>query len=257
MERKNKTPTTHQQRLIIIKPKKNLIQFLTLKIKNTMKKLKSIIAICAVAALIASCKKDDNAPLNPPIPSCQTECLNGGTVNSNCGCDCPTGYTGTNCQTVVPPPVNYTTVQVNVNSLLSYQLPPIRYAGDNEFGGHIRINGSIQLTLGSNSTKIYAVVNATYIESAGGMDTKAKIDGNLNSNRKLLYTAPAGKKVYSFNSTASTSFYWYPSTNYHGTGNLYPGNFVYRIEMIGDTSGDDLPSDGTTERSRFRIWFND
>ncbi len=26
-------------------------------------------------------------------------CQNGGTVNQNCGCNCPTGFTGTNCQT--------------------------------------------------------------------------------------------------------------------------------------------------------------
>ncbi|MEO5572805.1 MAG: hypothetical protein ABIT08_07905 [Bacteroidia bacterium] len=257
-----------------------------------MKNFKTILAICITTVMIASCNPDDEGPTpcnkicsnggtvnsecGCDCPSgftgtncetvvivipvqCTTVCQNGGTVNADCGCDCPSGFTGTYCQTFVP---TYTPVNVSINSSVYHQLPPIKYAGDNEYGGNIRIDGSVQLTFGSNNTKIYAVVNATYIESAGGMDTKARIDGQVNTNRILLYTAPSGKKVYSINTLTYISFYWYPGANYHNPEylNYYQTNstsFLHKIEMIGDTSGDDLPSDGSTERSRFRIWFDD
>lgn len=54
-----------------------------------MKKLKSIFAILVVVVLFTSCT---------PEPPCSRICNNGGKVNSNCGCDCPNGYTGDNCQ---------------------------------------------------------------------------------------------------------------------------------------------------------------
>jgi hypothetical protein len=40
---------------------------------------------------IPSCKKKDD---------CNTVCQNGGTVNDQCGCNCPAGYTGANCETL-------------------------------------------------------------------------------------------------------------------------------------------------------------
>jgi len=220
-----------------------------------MKKLTSIISICLMAISISSCDDDnDSAPsvnqTPPDEPPCTIVCQNGGTVTPACNCECPDGYTGTYCQTKV-----ITSVKVTVSPYY-HQLVPAKYAGDNEFGGHIKIDGTVQLVTDYNNTRIYAVVNATYIESAGGMDTKARINGQVNTNRILLYTAPAGKKVYTINTNPLTDFHWYPNANYHGTGNYYPNTFVSRIEMIGDTSGDDLPSDGSTDRSRFRIWFN-
>lgn len=217
-----------------------------------MKKLTSLLTICATIAMISSCKK--SVPVPDPVPApCNIVCNNGGTVNQNCGCDCPTGFTGTNCQT----PVNtLTTLNVSINKDLFYTLPPLRYAGDNEYAGYIRIDGKVTLETGANNTKIYGVVNATYIENNGG-DTKAKIDGNSSANRILLYTAPTGKKVVSINSYAPYAFYWYPAPHQLGKGELVANKFVYKIEMIGDTVGDDLPSDGTVENARFRIWFDD
>lgn len=195
-----------------------------------MKKLKVIFITFTLIIIFMSCKKD------PPATSSASSSTGSGNTASN-----------NNSGNVL------NTVPVNPSSGY-YQLYPIRYDGDYDYGGHIHIDGSVQLTLGSNNTKIYAVVNSNYFETYGG-DTRAKIDGQLNENRILLYTAPSGKKVYSINTSITTTFYWDPSSDYHGTGNLYPNSFVYRIEMIGDTSGDDLPSEGSTDRSRFRIWF--
>ena len=56
-----------------------------------MKKLKLIIAIFTVVLLVASCKK-----------VCKTKCLNGGSVTEDCGCKCPGGYSGPNCENYNP-----------------------------------------------------------------------------------------------------------------------------------------------------------
>lgn len=52
-----------------------------------MKKIKLIIAIFTLVVLFASCKKE-----------CKTVCLNGGAVIEDCGCKCPEGYSGPNCE---------------------------------------------------------------------------------------------------------------------------------------------------------------
>ncbi len=209
-----------------------------------MKKIKLLLIIAVTTVFISSCKKED------PTPSCQVTCNNGGTVTANCGCDCPSGFTGTNCQTKI-----LNTINVSVNHDNYYQLYPLRYQGDNEFGGRIAIDGYVRLITGSNNTKIYGVVDADFRELGGS--TRAIIDGNLSANRILLYTAPAGKTIYNIVSTNYQPFSWYPLFDYHGIGYEYYNNFVYKIEMVGDTTGDDLPSDGTTGRTRFRIWFDD
>jgi hypothetical protein len=208
-----------------------------------MKKLTLIFTIVIAVLTIASCKKGEADP-------CTTECKNGGIVNLNCECNCPPGFTGPNCQTAI-----LTATTVSINRDIFHILAPIKYAGDNEFAGNIHIEGSIKLKVESNNTKIYAVVDADYLEVGG--DTKARINGNLSANRILLYTAPAGKKIHTINSDTSDSFIWDPTPGQTGKGELTYNNFVYKIELIGDTSGEDLPSDGSTANSRFKIWFGD
>lgn len=54
-------------------------------------------AVLTVAMLIFGCSEDSSTPCIP------INCLNGGTSNSDCGCNCPTGYTGSNCGTQITP----------------------------------------------------------------------------------------------------------------------------------------------------------
>lgn len=61
--------------------------------------MKKIIALLIVLMLNINCSSDSNDKAAcTPIP-----CLNGGTSNANCGCDCPQGFTGNNCATQITP----------------------------------------------------------------------------------------------------------------------------------------------------------
>ena len=51
-----------------------------------------------IIALFFGCSKDDSSSSCTPIA-----CLNGGISTPDCGCDCPQGYTGSNCGTQVTP----------------------------------------------------------------------------------------------------------------------------------------------------------
>jgi hypothetical protein len=62
--------------------------------------MKKLIALLVVLMLNVNCSSDSDSstPACTPIP-----CLNGGTSNANCGCNCPQGFTGANCSTLITP----------------------------------------------------------------------------------------------------------------------------------------------------------
>ncbi len=61
--------------------------------------MKKLIALLVILILNINCSSDSNDKAAcTPIP-----CLNGGTSNSNCGCDCPQGFSGANCGTQITP----------------------------------------------------------------------------------------------------------------------------------------------------------
>ena len=64
--------------------------------------MKKIIALLIVLMFNINCSSDSDSstPACTPIP-----CLNGGTSNANCGCDCPQGYSGANCSTQIMPTI--------------------------------------------------------------------------------------------------------------------------------------------------------
>jgi hypothetical protein len=212
-----------------------------------MKRLKLIIQSFLIIVLVNSCEKVD------PVSSCSKTCLNGGTVTANCGCNCPAGYSGENCQNLV-----YTSVPVNIDPNIYHQLCPAWYFGDDDYGGCLSIEWSVQLVLTNNNTKAYARIYANYKECSSTGNTAAWIDPDLASNQILLYTAPAGKKIHSINSAYYYTRTEYPVYDFHGTliiTNSNVNSFLNKIELIGDTSGSDLPCDGSTERSRYRVYF--
>lgn len=62
-------------------------------LNNKLSVAKSLAALFIFSASFFGCSKDDD---------CETTCQNGGAVNENCGCNCPSGFTGANCETAVP-----------------------------------------------------------------------------------------------------------------------------------------------------------
>jgi hypothetical protein len=61
--------------------------------------MKKIIALLVVLMLNINCSSDSNdTAACTPIA-----CLNGGTSNSNCGCNCTIGFTGPNCSNQITP----------------------------------------------------------------------------------------------------------------------------------------------------------
>lgn len=71
--------------------------------------MKKLIALLIILVMNLNCSSDSNDPAEC-IP---ITCLNGGTSNVNCGCDCPQGYSGTNCSTqMVPTSIKITKIKV-------------------------------------------------------------------------------------------------------------------------------------------------
>ena len=65
-----------------------------------MKNLFKKIILLSIAIIMFGCSKDDTPTSTPCVP---ITCLNGGVSTPNCGCTCPTGYTGNNCGTQITP----------------------------------------------------------------------------------------------------------------------------------------------------------
>ena len=67
-----------------------------------------IITLSLLLFITVSCSSDDSDDACTPI-----ECLNGGIETGDCGCDCPEGYSGTDCSSQVTPS-SITILRVNV-----------------------------------------------------------------------------------------------------------------------------------------------
>jgi hypothetical protein len=77
-----------------------------------MKTIFSTLFVLLSFSILLGCSSDSKSSSTPCIP---ITCLNGGTSTPNCGCTCPQGYTGTNCQTQVQP-TKITITKIRVTS---------------------------------------------------------------------------------------------------------------------------------------------
>jgi hypothetical protein len=72
-----------------------------------MKHLFKKIILLSIAMLLFGCSED--TPTSNAIPCTPISCLNGGVSSTDCGCNCPQGYTGSNCGTQKTPSSIYIT----------------------------------------------------------------------------------------------------------------------------------------------------
>ena len=66
-----------------------------------MKNLFKKIIVLSIAMLMYGCSKD--SPTSNAANCAPIACLNGGVSRPDCGCNCPQGYTGSNCGTQITP----------------------------------------------------------------------------------------------------------------------------------------------------------
>ena len=84
--------------------------------KNCIKGLSMLFII----ALFFGCSNDNSEdPCTPII------CLNGGTSNANCGCDCTQGFTGANCETQITP------TKIKITKIRVKKFPNLKPNGSN------------------------------------------------------------------------------------------------------------------------------
>jgi hypothetical protein len=85
-----------------------------------MRNVLKITALLILVLFFSGCSSDSTDDGCTPIT-----CLNGGISNSNCGCDCPQGFTGSNCSTQITP------TQIRITKIRVKKFPNLKPNGSN------------------------------------------------------------------------------------------------------------------------------
>ena len=118
--------------------------------------MKKLIALLIILVMNLNCSSDSNDPVAcTPIP-----CLNGGTSNANCGCDCPQGYSGTNCSTQMLP----TTIKITKIKVKYFPNTDNGNFWDISFPTAVNASPDIYVTL-QNSNNVELFNSPTYFEN--------------------------------------------------------------------------------------------
>lgn len=100
-----------------------------------MKTIKLFALLTFFTFLNYSCSSDSSEDITcTPII-----CLNNGVSNSDCGCDCPEGYGGENCNTIIQP-LKVVITKVVVKSFSNSNDSGFRWDGNNDADIYIKFN---------------------------------------------------------------------------------------------------------------------
>ncbi len=125
-----------------------------------MKTIFKRLSVLFMFVLFFSC-----TPNPEDVPCVPITCLNGGTSTPDCGCNCPTGFTGTNCSTQITP------LQVKITKIRVTKFPDEK-PGGGWWDVLPNSDADIYLTIENLAvTKIWE--SPTYFQNATGI-------GNLN-----------------------------------------------------------------------------
>lgn len=120
-----------------------------------MKKiLLNTVLVTILFLTLSGCSSDSDSSCTP------IACLNGGVSNSNCGCDCPQGYTGNNCSLEITP------TKITITKIRVKQFPNSA-SGVDDLG----TNPDLFLSLDKSSTNVY--VSDSYYPDANGNGSAA------------------------------------------------------------------------------------
>ena len=123
--------------------------------------MKKLMALLVVLMLNINCSSDSDSstPACTPIP-----CLNGGTSNANCGCNCPQGFTGANCGTLVTP------TSVKITKIKVKKFPDANSA-NNWWDTFPNSDADIYLTVDNSALTVIYTYLPNYFSNATGLGT--------------------------------------------------------------------------------------
>lgn len=138
-------------------------------------KNKFFLTFLTLSTLFFSACSKDSVTTNDCIP---INCLNGGVSNSNCGCDCPQGYSGANCAIqLTPTKVKIKKFKIKFFSnttstggywdglfLTTASYPDIFFMLKNSSGQSIYVSSTYYEDAIANGTNVYTFTPTTPIE---------------------------------------------------------------------------------------------
>lgn len=215
------------------KPTLNLLR--TERETNQMKTIFSNFVVILFFSIFLGCSSDSKTSSTPCIP---ITCFNGGTSTPNCGCTCPQGYTGSNCQTQVQP------TKITITKIRVTSFPNTTSSGatwDSSFPNAANIFADIRVSLKdgnlneiygsgyyanvlSNGTNYYdftpaTPINITYVNSFFTLDL-------------LDYDAASSNAIFTSDEFMATSFFnIYTATGGFPTTLTLVGSSTFRAEL--------------------------